>query len=310
MLHLAERCYWKIQIIQYNGRKCNCRHKTSVPAGQFDRKMGIFLMTHLSLNMWSCLLEKRTKQGHFLFAPTLCFINIFFQSRWLGGFCSMKKCIPSSCMCRASVYESDFLNLFSPNPPLLSSWGAEALSAGCRSWGCLAEWGSSHEPECGFGRAVVSPWAPPEQGWPGHCSPLTPLWGHSFKSYKQTEMYSQWNCCNNWTLEWLVQIPWWPKLLFLCIASTSENTEQLDSCRQSDTRKISRNQTKCHLQKSESVGECSQIQSWELGIILKYFICVLEPVNNYYNSRSAWPALAHGWDLKDNAAAFIFQARL
>lgn len=184
MLQLTERCYWKFQINQYNGRRCNCRHKNNVPAGQFDGQMSIFLMTCLSLNMWSCLPEERTKQGHFLFLHTHCFLNFtFFQSRWLRDFCTLKKCIPSSCMCGASVYSFiDFFYFLIPPPlpkSLLAWWWAEALSAGCWSWGRTQPWiwacalaGLWCHSLCRVTRALL-PFHPPP-------------WSHSLKSYKQT----------------------------------------------------------------------------------------------------------------------------
>lgn len=72
MLQLTERCYWNIQINQYNGRRCNCRHKTSVPAGQFDGQRGIFN----DLSEPECVImpsrrEDKTKKAFSFFAHQL-----------------------------------------------------------------------------------------------------------------------------------------------------------------------------------------------------------------------------------------------
>lgn len=52
--------------------------------------------------------------------PTVLLNFTFFWSRWLGDFCTRKKCIPSSCTCGTSVHESDFFYFLIP-PPLPKS---------------------------------------------------------------------------------------------------------------------------------------------------------------------------------------------
>lgn len=132
------------------------------------------------------------KTRAFSFAhPLFYWILLFFQSRWLGGFCTMKRCIPSSCMCGASIHESDFFSFLIPPPPqILPFWPDEEQRHWVQAAGAEAAW-LSEDPAMSlsvwFGRALVSPWAPPVLGWPGLCSPFHPtLWSCSFKSNKQT----------------------------------------------------------------------------------------------------------------------------
>lgn len=108
----------------------------------------------------------------FSFCTPAVLLNFtFFQSRWLGGFCTMRKCIPSSCTCGASVHESDFFYFLIPPPlpQILPFWPDEEQRHWVQAAGAEAAW-LSEDPAVDlslwFGRAVVSP---------GLCSPSIPL---------------------------------------------------------------------------------------------------------------------------------------
>lgn len=145
-------------------------------------------------------------KGIFFCTPSVLLDFTFFQSRWLGGFCTMKKCIPSSCMCRASVYESDFFYFLIPLPRsslfgLVRSRGIECrlLELRLPGWVRIQPWVSA----CG----LAGPWCHQGVlGWPGLCSPFHPTpWSCSFKSNKQSarrcavgEIAAPIGHCNGW----------------------------------------------------------------------------------------------------------------
>lgn len=188
---------------------------------------GHFLMTCLSLNVSSCLPEERTKQRHFLFFAHQLFYWILLIFR-VGGWevsALWRKSHQVACAEQVLMNQTFYFLIPPPLPTsspfgLMRSRGIECRLLELR----LPGWGrtqpeSEHVGCQGHGGTMGSALL--------HPTPWVTGLGHA----NCQEMCRRWNCCTNWTLQWLVQIPWWPKLLFLCMASALENTEQLDSCR-------------------------------------------------------------------------------
>lgn len=150
---------------------------------------GHFLMTCLSLNVWSCLPEERTERGHFLFAhPLFYWILLLFRvwevsALWVNASHQVAR--------TEQVFINQtflFFNSFSSSPQILPFWPDEEQRHWVQAAG--AEWGSSRDSE-----RVVSPWALLVQGWPGLCSPFIPLPGVTPANCQ--EICSSWNCCTN-----------------------------------------------------------------------------------------------------------------
>lgn len=219
MLQLAERCYWKIQINQYNGRRCNCRHR---PVCQLVSLMGKWAFFN-DLSEPECVTmpsrgEDKTKAFSFFAHQLFYWILLIFR---VGGWevsALWRKSHQVACVEQVFMNQFLFFNSSSSSPHILPFWPDEEQRHWVQAAGAEAAW-LREDPATNLrvwgGRAVVAPWALP---------PFIPL-------PESQEMCRRWNCCTNWTLQWLVQIPWWPKILFLCMASALENTEQLDSCR-------------------------------------------------------------------------------
>lgn len=150
-----------------------------------------------------------------------------------------------------------------------------------RSWGCLAEWGSSHESECEVWQSCGVTVGSTCAGWPGLCSPLAPLPGVTVVSHASKlrcavgEIAATVGHWNGWfkfpgdpSFYFLVWIQFW-KIQSSWISAGSLIQEKCQEIKLSAA---------CERVK---VLENAPKQSWELGIILKCFICVLKPISIY-----------------------------
>lgn len=140
MLQVAERCYWKIQKNQYNSRKCNCRHKTSVPAGLSLTSKWAFFNDFCEPEL---IMSSRgeDKMRAFSFAhPLFYWILLFFRA---GGWevSAVGANTSHQVACAERVFLNQTLFFDSPSSPqIIPFWPAEEQRRWVQAAGAEAAW--------------------------------------------------------------------------------------------------------------------------------------------------------------------------